>query len=79
MALARRAKVELSRGKCPVDEADYELVDSIEIDFSLIPDYVREDLAAATYELVQEILSQPGGREMLNARTAARKLRKNIK
>lgn len=51
----------------------------VKLDLSSIPDYVREELAAATLEAVENFLRQPGGREMLDARTAARKLRKASK
>ncbi len=43
------------------------------IETSEIPDYVRDGLAAATMDLIHAILRQPGGREALDARTAARK------
>ena len=49
------------------------LTDSIIIDFSAIPDHVREDLAAATFECVRSFLQQPEGREFLDARKAAKK------
>lgn len=45
----------------------------ITIDTAAIPAYVRENLAAATLELIHKILRQPGGREALDARTAARR------
>ena len=38
-----------------------------------IPQALRDDLAAATLDLIHAILRQPGGREALDARTAARK------
>lgn len=38
-----------------------------------IPDELRDSLAAATLDLIHAILRQPGGREMLDARTAKRK------
>lgn len=43
-----------------------------QVDTASIPDSVRDNLAAATLDLIHSILRQPGGREMLNARTAAR-------
>ena len=57
----------------PVEDAletedDDRLTDSIKIDFSAIPDHVREDLAAATFECVRSFLQQPGGREFLEAK-----------
>ena len=48
---------------------------SIEFDPSLVPDHVREEISRATLDLIKSILQQPGGREMLDARTAARKAR----
>ena len=48
----------------------YERTDEVKIDVTLIPDHVRDDLAAATLELVRNILRQPGGREMLDAKKA---------
>lgn len=45
------------------------------IDTSLIPEHVKEELAAATFESVRRILEQPGGREMLDAKAAERKAR----
>lgn len=43
---------------------------TIKIDVNSIPAHVRDDLAAATLEFIKEILNQPGGREMLNAKSA---------
>lgn len=45
----------------------------IHIDTSKIPDAARDYLSASTMELILNILRQPGGREALDARTAARK------
>lgn len=45
---------------------------TIVIDTASIPDRVRDDLAAATLRFIHGILRKPGGREMLDARTAAR-------
>lgn len=61
----------------PLGEFEYEIVDSdsVRLDVSLIPEHVRDELAAATLEFVRNTLRQPGGREMLDARTAARKAR----
>ena len=42
----------------------------ITIDTAAIPAHVREDLAAATLELIRGILRQPGGRERLDAKKA---------
>lgn len=49
------------------------LTDAIQIDTAAIPAEVMNRLAAATLDLVKGILQQPGGREALDARTAARK------
>lgn len=49
-----------------------ELTEAVRIDTSAIPDAVRDGLAAATLDLIHTILRQPGGREALDARTAAR-------
>lgn len=49
--------------------------DHIHVDVTLIPDYVWDDLAAATLDLIRGILRQPGGREMLDAKTEERKKR----
>lgn len=56
-------------------ESQFGITDNIKIDLSSIPDHVREDLAAATYEAVRNFLAQPGGKEMLDAEIAARKAR----
>jgi len=45
---------------------------TITIDINLVPDYVWEDLAATTVECVREFLRQPGGREFLDAKIAAK-------
>lgn len=45
----------------------------VQINIAEIPVSVRNDLAAATLDFIHGILRQPGGREMLDARTAARK------
>lgn len=50
--------------------------DPIKIDFAAIPDYVREELAEATLESVRAFIRQPGGREFLDARKAAKKAAK---
>lgn len=53
--------------------SDGEMTSAIKIDTSVIPNAVRDDLAAATLNLIHGILQQPGGREALDARIAARK------
>lgn len=50
-----------------------ELTDSIHINVDEIPDHVRDELAAATLDMVRGILVQPGGREMLDAKIRKRK------
>lgn len=52
---------------------DGEITSAIKIDTSTIPGEVREDLAAATLDLIYGILQQPGGREALDAKIATRK------
>jgi hypothetical protein len=54
-----------------------ELTDSIHINVGEIPDHVRDELAAATLDMVRNILAQPGGREMLDAKTRERKERQS--
>lgn len=59
---------------------DGETTSAIDIDTSAIPNEVWDDLAAATLNLICGILQQPGGREALDAKTAARKARQaNLK
>ncbi len=43
------------------------MADTVHIDPSLIPNAARDALAAATADLIQGILNQPGGREALDA------------
>lgn len=50
-----------------------ELADSIHINVDDIPYHVRDELAAATLDMVRGILVQPGGREMLDAKIRERK------
>jgi hypothetical protein len=57
----------------PIGEHEYGIADGVRPDVSLIPDYAAENLARATLEFVKRTLAQPGGREMLDAKTAARK------
>lgn len=49
-----------------------QITSAIHINTAEIPAHVRDDLAAATLDLIHAILRQPGGREALDARTAAR-------
>lgn len=55
---------------CPPDEG--ELTDNIVIDLETIPNHVRDDLAATVFECVKDFLRQPGGREKLDAKKAAK-------
>lgn len=59
----------------PLGEFEYEVVDSVKLDVSLIPDHVRDEFAAAALEFVRNIIRQPGGREMLRANAEKRKMR----
>lgn len=55
----------------PAEEG--ELVDEVHIRTEDIPEFVRDNLAAATLDLIHCILATPGGREALDARIAAKK------
>lgn len=62
---------------CPEDilspgKYEDELTDNIQIDFSAIPNHVRDDLAATIFESVKDFLRQPGGKEFLDAKIAAK-------
>ena len=46
---------------------------ALHINVEEIPDYVRDDLAAATLDFVRGILHQPGGRAALDAKIKAKK------
>ena len=46
--------------------------DTIKLDVGLIPNYVRDNLAAATFVFMKRILEQPGGREMLDTKMTQR-------
>lgn len=72
----RKSKEPLSsENRAHIDAFEGEEADRIEIDFSLIPDHVRDKLTAATLEAVRKYIRQPGGREKLAAITAAREAR----
>ena len=45
----------------------------IDVELHTIPDFVREDLAAATLASVEDFLRQPGGREFIEARKLAKR------
>ncbi|MDF2984933.1 MAG: hypothetical protein K0R50_443 [Eubacterium sp.] len=66
MERARRAA-----NYCPPDEG--ELTNNIQIDFSAIPKHVSDDLAATVLDCVKDFLRQPGGKEILDARIAAKR------
>lgn len=55
----------------PAEEG--ELVDEVHIRTEDIPEFVQDNLAAATLDLIHSILATPGGREALDARIAAKK------
>lgn len=50
-----------------------ELTTEVHINVAEIPDHVRDDLAAATLDLIRGILRQPGSREALDQRIKAKK------
>lgn len=43
-------------------------MNTIHIDTSLIPDHVRDQLAASALDMVLGIIRKPGGRELLDAK-----------
>ena len=47
-------------------------MNDIHINTAEIPDYVRDNLAAATLQLIRDILRDPGGREKLEAQKQQR-------
>ena len=49
-----------------------ELTDTIHIDTSMIPDHVRDSLAAATLDFINGILKDPDASKRLRERQAAR-------
>lgn len=50
--------------------------EQIKVDVTLVPEYMRDELAASTLGFIRRILRQPGGREALDAKTRARKSQK---
>lgn len=50
-----------------------ELTAAVHINVAEIPDHARDDLAAATLDLIRGILRQPGGRAALDAKIKAKK------
>ena len=47
-------------------------MNDIHINTAEIPDYVRDNLAAATLQLIRDIQRDPGGREKLDAQKQQR-------
>lgn len=64
----QRAATSISVDVHPLGKLEYEVVDNVKLDVSLIPDVVKDELAAATLEFVRSILRQPGGREILDSK-----------
>lgn len=56
-----------------MDSVQGTAINDVHIDVALIPAHARNDLAVATLEFVRSVLKQPGGRELVEAKTAARK------
>mgnify|MGYP003331726733 CR=1 FL=1 len=48
---------------------------SLEFTVADFPEFVLKNMAMAAIDLTKAILAQPGGRELLDAETAARKAR----
>lgn len=65
--------VELNGGNMAILPPMDELTASVHINVAEIPAHVRDDLAAATLELIRGILRQPGGRAALDAKIKAKK------
>jgi len=61
-------KVQYISGSC-----EGELTETIGVNTAQIPAPVRDSLAAATLDMIYGILRQPGGRDALDAKIAARK------
>ena len=55
------------------DGVIYERTDDVRIDLNSIPEHVKLELAAATLELVENFMRQPGAREFLNKQEELRK------
>ena len=55
-----------------------EITDTIVIDFKSMPSHVLNDLAAATVESVKAFLRQPGGREFIDSKIAAKRAEKRL-
>lgn len=56
-----------------------ELTDTIKVDISSIPDYVREDLVATILNDIREFIRKPGGKEILAAKIAAIKKAESLR
>lgn len=54
----------------PDDYPEEILTDHIKIDVTLIPDYVRDTIAATLLAGIRSFLREPGGREFLEAKKA---------
>ena len=51
----------------PLNDEEYELIDNVTFDFDSIPEYAREDIAAAAWGAFQRFMQQPGARDLLDA------------
>ena len=60
-------------GECSIGMSDVTETNDIKIDFSQIPEHVRDELASSTIEAVNEFLRQPGGREFLDKKKLSEK------
>lgn len=65
----------MSCGQYAAAPAKEQIASEIHIDTATIPVHARDQLSAATLDLIRSILQRPGGREALDARTAARQAR----
>lgn len=63
-------------GKRSIGMSDVTETNNVKIDFSQIPDHVRDELASATLNAVTEFIRQPGGREFLDNKKALKKAKK---
>lgn len=62
----------MADAQCIAAPAEDQITTVLSIDTAAIPAHTRDNLAAAALDLIHTILRQPGGREALDARTAAR-------
>lgn len=63
----------MKKADYPLSPLMGELTAAVHINVAEIPDHTRDDLAAATLDLIRGILRQPGGREALDERIKAKK------